>query len=359
MKIVTIIGARPQFVKAAPISRELRENHTQILVHTGQHYDYQMSDIFFEELGIPKPDYNLGIGSASHGEQTGRMLIEIEKVLMSEKPDCVIVYGDTNSTLAGALAASKMHIPVVHIEAGLRSFNKAMPEEVNRILTDNVSTILFAPTETAVKNLEDENITENVYNPGDVMYDATLFNLATAEKNSNIIAKLGLTSGEYCLATVHRAENTDNKQNLENIIKAFIKSGKTIVFPVHPRTRNKIKEFELENLLNSTDNLKIIEPIGYFDILVLEKNANKILTDSGGMQKEAYFLKKPCITLRAETEWVETVESGWNKIVNTDIDKITSCLHSYKIPDSYYNFYGDGNAAKKIVEIIANNLVGV
>lgn len=356
MKILTIVGARPQFVKAAPVSRELRKQHTEILVHTGQHYDHNMSEIFFEELGIPKPDYNLEVGSSSHGRQTGEMLAKIEEILLKEKPDYVLVYGDTNSTLAGALAASKLHIPVAHVEAGLRSFNRKMPEEINRIMTDHISSLLFAPTDTAVKHLNNEGITDGVYNIGDVMYDATLYNIEIAEKKSKILDKLKLNPKKYCLATVHRAENTDNRQCMENILKSFKISEKNIILPLHPRTRNKIKEHGLNDMLSSADNIQFIDPVGYLDMLILEKNAEKILTDSGGVQKEAYFMQVPCITLRTETEWIETVESGWNTIVNTDIDKIISLINSYKIPDKYYDFYGNGKASEKIAEIIKSNI---
>jgi len=352
MKIVTIVGARPQFVKAASVSREIRKKHTEILVHTGQHYDRNMSDIFFEELNIPKPDYNLEVGSSSHGKQTGEMLAKIEEILLKESPDYVLVYGDTNSTLAGALAGAKLHIPVVHIEAGLRSFNRKMPEEINRVMTDHISSLLFVPTDTAVENLKNEGISEGIYNFGDVMYDATLYNIETAEKKSVILDKLKLNSKDYLLATIHRAENTDNQENLKNILEAFMQSGKTIVFPVHPRTVKKISEFGLNNLLNSAINIKIIDPVGYLDMLILEKHAEKILTDSGGVQKEAYFMKVPCITLRTETEWTETVESGWNTIVNTDTDKILKAVDSTYIPENHPDFYGNGKAGEKIAQVL-------
>ena len=352
MKIVTIVGARPQFIKAAPVSREIRKKHTEILVHTGQHYDHNMSEVFFNELNIPKPDYNLEIGSSSHGKQTGEMLSKIEEILLKEKPDYVLVYGDTNSTLAGALAAVKLHIPVAHVEAGLRSFNRKMPEEINRVITDHVSKLLFAPTDTAVINLKNEGITEGIYNIGDVMYDATLYNLQIAEQKSTILEKLDLKGKEYLLATVHRAENTDNRENLENILKAFKQSDKTVIFPVHPRTVKKINDLGLGNLLKSADNIKTIEPVGYLDMIILEKNAHKIVTDSGGVQKEAYFMNIPCITMRTETEWVETVNSGWNTIVNTDIDKILYAVNEQNTPQNHPDFYGDGKASSKIAEII-------
>lgn len=349
MKIVTIIGARPQFIKAAPVSRALRKDNTEILVHTGQHYDHNMSEIFFDELNIPKPDYNLEVGSGNHGKQTGEMLAKIEEVLLKEKPDWVLIYGDTNSTVAGSLAAAKLHIPVAHVEAGLRSFNRKMPEEINRVVADHLSTLLFPPTETAVNHLRNEGITKNVYNVGDVMLDATLYNLKIAEEKSTILDTLNLKPDDFFLATVHRAENTDIKENLENIFTAFSKTKKKVILPLHPRTTNKLKSYGLTSLLTHK-NIQVVEPIGYLDMIMLEKHATKILTDSGGVQKEAYFMKTPCITLRTETEWVETVESGWNVIVNTDVDKILEYATKDTIPNSHPDFYGDGMASEKIAE---------
>lgn len=349
MKIISIVGARPQFVKAAPITRELRKNCQEILVHTGQHYDYLMSDVFFEELNIPKPDYNLEVGSGQHGQQTGEMLAKIEEVLLKEKPDWVLIYGDTNSTLAGSLAASKLHIPVAHVEAGLRSFNRKMPEEINRVVADHLSKVLFAPTETAIINLKNEGITEGVYNVGDVMYDATLYNMELAEKKSNILEKFNLKSKEYLLATVHRAENTDTKENLKNILEALNQVDKTVLLPVHPRTKKQIAEFGLNELVSSK-GIMLVDPVGYLDMLILEKHADKILTDSGGVQKEAYFMKVPCLTMRTETEWVETVDSGWNTVVGTNVDTILQAVKNNHLPDQHPDFYGDGKACLKIVE---------
>jgi len=322
MKIATIVGARPQFIKMAPVSKKLRKHFDLIVVHTGQHYDYEMSGIFFEQLNIPEPDYYLGVGSGTHGYQTGEMLKKIEKVLIKEKPKLILVYGDTNSTLAGALAAVKLHIKVAHVEAGLRSFDKEMPEEINRVLTDHVSDYLFAPTKTAVKNLRNEGIRSGVYLTGDVMYDALLDSIKIARKNSKVLDRLGLKPKEYLLATVHRAENTDNQKNLENIIKAFIESDELIVFPAHPRTQKYLKAYGLVKKIKNASNIILIPPMSYLDMLILEANAKKILTDSGGVQKEAYFLKVPCITLRERTEWVETVEDGWNVLVGADKEKI-------------------------------------
>lgn len=354
MRIVTVVGARPQFIKMAPVSRELRKYFDEIVIHTGQHYDYEMDKIFFEQLNIPKPDYYLEVGSGTHGYQTGEMLKRIEKVLLKENPDLVLVYGDTNSTLAGALAAAKLHIKVAHIEAGLRSFDKKMPEEVNRVLTDHISNFLFAPTETAVKNLHNEGIKEGVYLTGDVMYDALLYNIKIARKNSNILKELGLKSKEYLLATVHRAENTDNRKNLENIIEAFIESGELIVFPAHPRTQKYLKAYKLLKKLEKAGNVLLIPPVGYLDMLVLEENARKILTDSGGVQKEAYFLKVPCITLRERTEWVETVEDGWNILVGADKEKILNAIREFNPNGKVYIYkFGDGNSSKKVARILS------
>lgn len=355
-KILTVVGARPQFIKAAPLSRQLRKNFKEILVHTGQHYDANMSDVFFEELHIPKPDYNLNIGSGSHGEQTGRMLIELEKVVLAEKPDMILVYGDTNSTLAGALVGAKLHIPVAHVEAGLRSYNRMMPEEINRILADQVSNILFCPTDTAVKNLKKEGITKGVYNVGDVMYDAVLYNAELAKKKSKILKQLGLNPREYALCTIHRAENTDDKKRLTSIFKALADSGLEIVLPLHPRTKKFLKEYKLLNK-KIEKNLLIIDPVGPLDMLALESGANLIITDSGGVQKEAYFMEIPCVTLRDETEWVETLKKGNNILLGADYDKIIKTLKKkryFKKP--FRNYFGEGGANVEIVKKISNVL---
>jgi UDP-GlcNAc3NAcA epimerase len=348
MKIVTVIGARPQFIKAAVVCKALREEHTEVIIHTGQHYDDNMSKVFFEELSIPKPDYNLNIGSSNHGCQTGNMLISIEALLEKEKPDYVLVYGDTNSTLAGALSASKILIPVIHVEAGLRSFNKAMPEEQNRILTDHISNILFAPTKTAVDNLSKEGIIKGVYNVGDVMYDSVLHFAKVAEEKSDIMDTLNLNKEDYVLATMHRAENTNNFNRLKNIIEAFNESEEKIILPLHPRTQKYINEYGL----TFGKNIKIIESVGYLAMLMLEKNSKKIVTDSGGVQKEAFFFDKPCITLRNETEWIETVENGWNIIVGADKVKIKDAILNFKCSKPKEGHFGFGDAAKKIVDII-------
>jgi len=319
MKVATIVGARPQFIKAAPVSRELRQQHTEVLIHTGQHYDDTMSAIFFRELEIPTPDYNLGVGSGAHGQQTGAMLARIEEVLLAEQPDWMLVYGDTNSTLAGALAAAKLHIPVAHIEAGLRSFNRRMPEEINRVLTDHVSTLLFCPTQTAVDNLAAEGITQGAHLVGDVMHEALLWAAERARAQSIILEQLGLGEKGYLLATVHRAENTDDPARLRAILDAFAALDEPIVFPIHPRTQARI---EALNLKSKIENLKSIPPVGYLDMVQLEQSARMILTDSGGIQKEAYWLGVPCVTLRDETEWVETVQTGWNVLVGAETERI-------------------------------------
>jgi UDP-N-acetylglucosamine 2-epimerase len=311
-----------------------------------------MSQVFFHELELPQPDYNLGVGSGSHGNQTGDMLKRIEEVLVKEGPESVLVYGDTNSTLAGALAAVKLHIPVAHVEAGLRSFNRQMPEEINRIVTDHISTLLFCPTETAVNNLSKEGITTGVHLVGDVMYDALCYNIRLAEMKSRILERLELRPKEYLLATVHRAENTDQPSNLHDIVSAFAalaRSGKTVVFPAHPRTQKQLKTVDL-----NITNLVVIDPISYLDMLVLEKQAEIILTDSGGVQKEAYWFQVPCVTLRNETEWIETVESGWNRLAGNNTQRIIRAVadSSHRMQNLQQDYYGKGEAAKKISHLL-------
>jgi len=409
LKIITIIGARPQFIKAATVSRAISHHNnstnsskqiTEILVLTGQHYDDNMSRIFFDELDIPKPHYNLGIGSGPHGKQTGAMLSAIEEVLIREKPDLVLTYGDTNSTLAGALAATKLHIASAHVEAGLRSYNRKMPEEINRIVTDELSNFLFCPSETAVSNLTKEGLTNIVndgtlvdkslfndmlsalsfelsplvVNVGDVMYDSVLFNKKLAQQKSNILQELGIERNNYLLATLHRAENTDDPTRLRNILKAFnaIAGNETrIILPLHPRTQKCIERLtDSEEALEVDPNVTIIKPVGYLDMLRLEESARMILTDSGGVQKEAFFLKVPCITLRDETEWVETVRAGWNIITGASTERIKeagSVLSGWNREVPPFGFeeaacqafpYGDGEAAEKIVDIISKTLSG-
>jgi len=360
-KIVSIIGARPQFIKTPLISRELRKFAREILVHTGQHYDLNMSEVFFQELKIPKPDYNLGVGSGSQGVQTARCLEKIEEVLIKEKPNLVIIYGDTNSTVAGALAAVKLHIPVAHVESGMRSYNRQMPEEINRIVSDHISDLLFACTRSAAKILKGEGITRNVYLTGDVMYDiqkklkAQSSNVKTLEKLSKTIP-CTLHPKRYLLATVHRQENTDSKENLENIIKAFSQTKETIIFPVHPRTGKYLKTYGLDKIITRNPHICLIEPIGFLEMMILESNARLILTDSGGVQREAYLDKIPCLTLRRETEWVETVQTGWNKLTGTDVKKIVRLVKNFPKPKNHPNFLGDGTAYLKIAKIVRKYL---
>lgn len=347
MKIITVIGARPQIIKAAAVSHVLRQKHQEILVHTGQHYDKNMSDVFFAELNIPHPDFNLGIGSGSHGEQTGQMLILLEKLYLKEKPDIVLVYGDTNSTLAGALAASKLLIPIAHVEAGLRSFNRAMPEEQNRILTDHLSTWLFTPTKIGETNLNNEGIHSGIHNVGDVMYDGVLF--FQKRIPSNALDQLGIKqANDYILATVHRAENTNNPKRLSTIINALNHSNENIVLPLHPRTLKYINEYGLQ----FNDNVQIIDSVGYLNMLALIQRAKKIITDSGGVQKEAYFMARPCITIRDQTEWVETVQNGWNNLVGADEEKIINSIQNFQPNGNPPLIFGDGCAAEKILKIL-------
>lgn len=355
-KIITIIGARPQFIKAAMVSKALSKDIEEIIVHTGQHYDKNMSDIFFEQLEIPKPKYNLGIGSGSHGVQTGEMLIKIEEVLLQEKPDYVMVYGDTNSTLAGALAASKLLIPVIHVEAGLRSYNRAMPEEQNRVLTDHISSVLICPTQTAVDNLKKEGITENVYLTGDVMCDSVIYYSNLAEKRINLsnIELIPLYErkevSEWYLATIHRQENTMDDKNLANILEVFEKLDKMVIFPVHPRIKKMVNEL---NEKNKYKNIYFVEPVDYLTMLYLTKNACKVVTDSGGLQKECYILNTPCITIRDQTEWIETLKNGYNILSKPEVNELYEKIMNAKIIDSNkIHYYGDGHAADEINRII-------
>ncbi len=349
MKIVSVIGARPQFIKCAPFSRELRKLHREVIIHTGQHYDYEMDKLFFIELGIPEPDCNLGIGSGTHGKQTGEMLKGIEEVLVKEKPDLVMVYGDTNSTLAGALAAAKMQIKLGHVEAGLRSFDKSMPEEINRVLTDHCSDYLFCPTQTAVNNLKKENITRGVYLVGDVMVDALLQAKERAE-GPDVLNTLGLESKEYLVSTIHRQSNTDCEENLRNIVNACCELDEVIIFPLHPRTEKFLRKYGLYQRLQ--EKVRITKPLGYLDFLKLLSHAKKILTDSGGVQKEAYILGVPCITLRNDTEWVETVEDGWNLLVGVDKERIIKMVREFEPKGARRNVFGQ-DACQKISKVIS------
>lgn len=353
MKILTVVGARPQFIKACMLSRAIKLNSKmeEVIVHTGQHYDDNMSTVFFQQLNLPKPDYYLGVGSGSHGKQTAKMLVELEKVMVSVHPDVVLVYGDTNSTLAGSLTAAKLHIPVAHVESGLRSFNKKMPEEINRTVTDHLSDWLFCPSQAAVENLTREGIVNGVYLTGDIMYDSVLYFQDHALQQSTILKDLSLSQKSYHLATIHRAENTDHPERLKSILKALQQLKTTVVLPLHPRTKSKISYFKLTNLISSP-NIKIVEPLNYFDMLTIASQANAILTDSGGLQKEAYMLQIPCITLRDETEWVETVQSGWNHLVGADTKQIVDAIETIQSPTEWPSLFGDGKTAQKICEIL-------
>jgi len=410
LRIVSVVGARPNFIKIAPLIRAIDKHNksvntlpltshasrssshfsrltSHVLVHTGQHYNYEMSKVFFEDLELPEPDIYLGVGSGTHAEQTGKIMIEFEKVLLKEKPELVIVVGDVNSTLAASLAAVKLHIPVAHIEAGLRSYDRGMPEEINRVLTDHISTFLFCPTKTAVKNLQKEgftNIVNNgkliditspltshlscftshvsplVVNVGDAMYESALYYLEIAKRKSKILQTLNLKPKSYILATVHRAENTDNPERLKEIFDSFVelsKRGEKLIIPLHPRTEKALAQISV-NLTNYLRNngLKVIKPVSYLDMLILESNAKLIITDSGGVQKEAYFFKVPCVTLRDKTEWVETVESGWNILVGADKEKILevtldSPLHLTS--HALRNIFGGGKAAEIIIKVLS------
>ena len=348
MKVVSVVGARPQLIKLHPVSRALRVHHLEVIVHTGQHYDFGMSETFFREMDIPKPDHNLEVGSGSHSYQTARMLMGLENVFLKERPDLVLVFGDTNSTIAGAMAASKLNVPIAHVEAGLRSFNRRMPEEINRVLTDHISDLLFCPTQTAVRNLAKEGLTEGVSCVGDVMFDAALYFAELAETRESVLAKLHLGRGEYLLATVHRASNADSTTALNELSQAFAAIGEPIVFPMHPRTRRAMTDAQL----TLSPNVRVIEPVGYLDMLALEKNARMVLTDSGGVQKEAFFFGVPCITLRTETEWIELVDAGWNRIVGTDPVRIVDAVRTWKPTGGRPNLYGSGDASRRIVDII-------
>ena len=355
-KILTVIGARPQFIKAATVSRAVgrRDGLREVIVHTGQHFDANMSNIFFDELAIPKPHYYLGIGGGSHGAMTGRQLEAIERVLLDEKPDCVLVYGDTNSTLAGALAAVKLHIPVAHVEAGLRSFNKRMPEEINRILTDHAANYLFAPTQTAVQNLLSEGVTEDkIHQTGDVMLDASLFYRNRARKPA-WFDSLGVDAHNFVLATVHRAENTDDRSRLEGIFKGLAASGIPVILPLHPRTKAHLAEFRIE----LASHLHVIDPVGYLEMVWLEDNCTIICTDSGGVQKEAYFFGKPCLTMRDETEWVELVEHGWNQLVGSDSARIANSISKAGKIEEGSGLYGSGSASDEILNILISHILG-
>ena len=353
MKILTVVGARPQFIKAAAFSRVVRQRHTEILVHTGQHYDAQMSDVFFDELALPRPDHHLGVGSGSHGAQTAQMLERLETVMRGESPDVVVIYGDTNSTLAAALAAAKLGIPIAHVEAGLRSFVRDMPEEINRLVADRLSTYLFAPTLTAVENLVREGYAvagegtsrTGIYQTGDIMYDALLRHVPTAEAKSTVLRDLMLAPGSYVLATVHRAANTDDPHKLAEIFDALALLREPVIVPLHPRTKAVLLGTDIE----VESPVRIVEPAGYLDMLVLERNARMVLTDSGGVQKEAYLLGVPCVTLRDETEWIETLVGGWNVLAGADAERILAAARRQRPSGDPPPVFGDGHAAERMV----------
>ncbi len=351
MKIVSVVGARPQFIKYSPLSRRLRKEHRDILVHTGQHYDENMNQIFFDELAIPEPDYNLGVGSGTHAFQTGEMLKGIENILLKEKPDMAMVYGDTNSTLAGALAAAKLHIRVAHVEAGLRLYDKTIPEEINRALTDHCSDLLFCPTPSSVDNLRKENLVNGVYLTGDVMVDALVLNRDIAER-SKILDEIGVKNKQYLFVTVHRQGNTDVEKNLSDIAGALIRlggSGETVVFSVHPRTRKMLEKFGLFDRLQ--EKIRLIEPVGYLESLKLLSHAKRVLTDSGGVQKEAYILETPCVTLMADSPWMETVNDGWNVLAGTDPENVFNLGQNFSPQHGPSHVFGQG-ACENIAGIL-------
>lgn len=349
MRILTVVGARPQFIKAAPVSRVLRQHHEEFLLHTGQHYDDEMSDLFFRQLGIPAPAANLGVGSGSHAAQTAAMLHGIERFAEEFDPDWILIYGDTNSTLAGALVGAKLRIRVAHVEAGLRSFDRSMPEEVNRVVADHVSTLLLCPTPRAAANLRREGIVDGVGVVGDVMLDAFNEHLGIARRRGPVVADFGLDGAKYHLLTVHRAANVDDPDRLAAIISGVSQVGDHVLFPAHPRTRRALRSLGIR----PEWNLHLIDPVGYLEMLVLEDNAETIVTDSGGVQKEAYFAGKPCITLRDRTEWTETVDAGWNLLVGTEPDRIVEAMREFRPTGDRPDLFGDGAAATRVVDALS------
>ncbi|MCU4741460.1 UDP-N-acetylglucosamine 2-epimerase (non-hydrolyzing) [Halobacteria archaeon AArc-m2/3/4] len=354
MNVCSIVGARPQFVKASVVTPALRKRCEEVLVHTGQHYDEELSDVFFDELGIPEPDYNLGVGSDSHGQQTADMIAGIEEIVERTSPDVLLLYGDTNSTLAGAVIGSKADVTLVHIEGGLRSYNREMPEEVNRVATDHLSDVSFVPCERAIENLEAEGITDDVYFTGDVMYDAILKARERARETSTILETHGLEPDEFILTTVHRASNTDDRSNLAAILDGLANAPLPVVFPAHPRTVSCLREYGLWE--RATSELEVIDPVGYLDFVRLLDAAERIATDSGGVQKEAFFLDTPCATLREETEWKATVSCGWNVIVGPHREPIEAALETEYRLENKPQPYGDGNASERIARLLESHV---
>ncbi|MFD1640928.1 non-hydrolyzing UDP-N-acetylglucosamine 2-epimerase [Halohasta litorea] len=347
MKILSVVGARPQFIKAFAVSKELRTKHEEVLVHTGQHYDEELSDVFFEKLNIPQPDYNLGVGSGSHGEQTAEMLVRLEELIEDEQPDFVLLYGDTNSTLAGVIAGTKLDTKVAHVEAGLRSHNREMPEEINRVLTDHGADLLLAPSPTAVDQLSTEGRDGVTVETGDVMYDALLEVRDRVAEESNVLEQYSLSEGEFILSTVHRAVNTDSRDRLEAIFEALSDAPLPVILPLHPRTESYLKEYGLWEFAN--EYIQIVDPLDYLDFVCLMDAAERIVTDSGGIQKEAFFLDTFCVTMRDETEWTETVDAGWNTLVGADLDMISAALNrDWERPVEKPEPYGDGNASREV-----------
>jgi UDP-GlcNAc3NAcA epimerase len=353
--LLTIVGNRPQFIKCAVVSVLVRAHFREVLLDTGQHYDHELAGIFFDQLDLPQPDISLGAGSGAHGEQTAQMLVGIENAIVDLKPAAVLVYGDTNSTLAGALAAAKLCVPVAHVEAGLRSYDRRMPEEINRVVADHLATILFCPTDTAVANLAREGIERGVHKVGDVMFDLAGRAL-TAELEARALGEIGVRAGEYVLATLHRAANVDSEQRLTALLGVLGRLDERVVFPVHPRTRASIARFGLEGLLGP--NVLVTAPVGYFASLALAKNARVVATDSGGMQKEAYFFGTPCVTMRDTSEWVETLESGWNVLVGADPEALAAALAAAAPGHTREPYYGEGDAGERIVAVLRATIGG-
>jgi UDP-GlcNAc3NAcA epimerase len=350
MRVFSIVGARPEFIQAMPVSRAISVSHQEILVHTGQHYDYRMSQKFFDELDIPVPDYNLGAGSASQARQTADIMVSLEEVLLQEKPDYVIVRGDTNSSLAAALVTSKLKIPFAHIEAGERSFNREMPEELNRLVADRLANLHFSVSQAGVQNLAAEGIKDSVHWVGDVMLDALLYARPLARSKSNILEQLQVKPKKYSLVTIHRAANTDSPDRLRSIVGALNQISEIVILPLHPRTQIALSYINI----HLKEHIRVVEPVGYFDMLILEENARLIATDSGGVQREAYYMSIPCLTLRDETEWVATVDTGWNKLVGADQNLIVDGWFNFTPPTEHPSIYGTGNAAQRIVEVLSS-----